>query len=494
MIFMFKFCVALFICFFGLFMQEIYATTKEEMPYEISSIKSNETGFELSGWGMIANNQHFLNDQTHSYRIILNSNKEQLIFPATIQVQDQSELMKILGVRKCNTNEFNQISDTCWYDYKNVGFKSLIPYHMLKMDTEYSVSLEITAKSTGSVKTIILYYPTEVPITHIDRVYEYRAISSLEDTSLMVSYYDVFVRVKPGIKNSWYRTNNACSVSHGNKLYFKDRSHFNQIYERRIVNGTTHYRLAGNEAGCERKHRIIQEGTVISPAWIASSFVEYNGKPLTIKTFLNNKPPVLKIHQNPIITLDHVDTFNPFDFVSAYDKEEGDLTSKINKLSGQIIKNIGTYELIFEVRDKYGLSDTKKMIVTVKENPNTPPWIEAFDKTVYQYVPFDYLKDIKGEDKEDGNINHRLTYSGKVDIKKIGEYILTYHVKDSKNLQTDKTIKIIVIKNPREKIRYIDKHRPWYKEMLPINWKDKYERLLDQLQQERSIITEDIDS
>ncbi|MEG1630126.1 MAG: hypothetical protein RR345_03330, partial [Erysipelotrichaceae bacterium] len=61
-------------------------------------------------------------------------------------------------------------------------------------------------------------------------------------------------------------------------------------------------------------------------------------------------------------------------------------------------------------------------------------------------------------------------------------------------LQTDKTIKIIVIKNPREKIRYIDKYRPWYKEMLPINWKDKYERLLDQLQQERSIITEDIDS
>ncbi|MEG1702797.1 MAG: DUF5011 domain-containing protein [Erysipelotrichaceae bacterium] len=491
---MFHFCITFLFCFLLISIQDIHATTKEEMPYEINQITATSNGFELSGWGIITNNQHFLDASTHSYRIILTSNQEQLFFKANMQAQNQSELMQVLGTRKCGLNEYGQVSNTCWYDYINVGFKTLIPYQQLKMDQEYTVSLEITAKKTNTVKRINLYYPTELPMTHINDIYEYRAISSLEDTSLIVSYFDVFVRPKPAIKKSFYRTRNVCSVSYGNLLYFKSNTLYNNIYEKQLIKGTTYYRLAGNEADCERNHRVIKEGSHITPAWIASSFVDYNGKPLTIKTFLNNQPPALKISQNPTITLDNVALFNPFQYVSAYDKEDGDLTDKIVKISGQVIETVGSYELIFKVSDKNGLSDQKSMIVNVKENPNTPPWIEAYDKIIHQYVPFDYLKDIIGGDKEDGDLSHRITYTGEVDVEKLGDYQVHYQVKDSKHMVADKTINIKVIKNPREIIRYIDKNYPWYKEKIPVNWKKKYDKLLDQLEKERTILTLDIDS
>lgn len=487
--FMLRFCFLFMSCFFMMFLNEVKANTKEEMPYEITSIVAGQKGFEIKGWGLMANTQHFIDKNTHEYQILLHDNGNIQSYIADQSAIDQSDLMRMEGTRKCGINEMNQISDNCWYDYKNVGFKVLIPYDNLEMNKEYRVSLSINAKTSNRKKQIDLYYPTAIPATHIKDEFEYRAISALEDTTLQLSYYDVFVRPIAGDKNKYYTTTNVCSYAYGNKLYYKSKSIFRNIFEKKVVNETTFYRVGAKEADCERNHRVVNEGSAITPAWIPSSFVDYGGKPLVIKTTINNHPPQLKIHQHPNITLKNVSTFDPFQYVSATDKEEGDLTNKIKLVNGEVKKVVGTYPLTFKVSDKYGASDTKIMNVTVQEDPNTPPWIEAFDQTIYQYDPFDYFKGVKAYDQEDGNLTSKLTYKGIVDTTKTGTYEVDYQVYDSKKVKANKKIKVTVIKNPREKIRYVDRNYLWYEQEIPLNWIDKYQILLDQLKTNHDYIT-----
>lgn len=348
------------------------------------------------------------------------------------------------------------------------------------MNQAYQVSLEFYAKQINRREQIPLYFPTAAPFVHIDHEFEYRAVSALSATQLRVSYYGTFVRPLPGDKSKYYYTKNVCSYGYGNQLFFENNTVYRSIFENRRVANTTYYRLAVQEAGCERNRRVVREGKTIAPAWIPSSFVEYSGKALTIETAIRNHPPVITIHQHPVIEEKEAKTFDPMRYVSAYDQEEGDLTNRITK-SGEVKNQAGTYEIHFTVVDKYGASDLKTMIVTVTKPANTPPILHAHDKTIFQYDAFDYFEDVTADDREDGNLNHSITYSGHVDTSTIGEYEVLYEVRDSQHEKAAKRIKIQVIKNPRERIRYFSIRNPWYKEKIPLNWKTKEPFLMDQL-------------
>ena len=62
-----------------------------------------------------------------------------------------------------------------------------------------------------------------------------------------------------------------------------------------------------------------------------------------------------------------------------------------------------------------------------------------------------------------------ISYTGYVDTWVLGEYPVTYYVMDSEGLIDTKTIIVKVIRNPREKIRYIDQDKPFYEEPIPKN-------------------------
>ena len=121
---------------------------------------------------------------------------------------------------------------------------------------------------------------------------------------------------------------------------------------------------------------------------------------------------------------------------------------------------------------------------------NTPPILDANDKIVYQYEKFDYLKDVKAYDLEDKDITHKIYYEGNINTSKLGKYAITYYVSDSKNKTVSKTILVEVVKNPKEKIRYISNriNKIFYKENIPINWTENIHFLIDQIENPRNII------
>ncbi|MCB6603505.1 DUF5011 domain-containing protein, partial [Erysipelatoclostridium ramosum] len=75
------------------------------------------------------------------------------------------------------------------------------------------------------------------------------------------------------------------------------------------------------------------------------------------------------------------DTFDPKKDVAATDKEDGDLTAKIEIAKNTVdMTKAGTYEVTYKVTDSEGASTTKTITVTVNpkmEKLNEVPTIQA---------------------------------------------------------------------------------------------------------------------
>ena len=84
---------------------------------------------------------------------------------------------------------------------------------------------------------------------------------------------------------------------------------------------------------------------------------------------------------------------------------------------------------------------------------NTPPTIEAVDKTIYEGEEFDPKKDVKAYDNEDGNITNKLqVVTNNVNTKQPGKYSVVYKVLDSSNEVATKTIYVTVKENTTPEI------------------------------------------
>lgn len=82
---------------------------------------------------------------------------------------------------------------------------------------------------------------------------------------------------------------------------------------------------------------------------------------------VNNKP-VISGAQSKTIYIG--DNFNPLDGVKAIDKEDGDLTSKI-QITGKVdTGKAGYYDIVYKVSDSKGLETTLKITIEVKAKPD----------------------------------------------------------------------------------------------------------------------------
>lgn len=82
-----------------------------------------------------------------------------------------------------------------------------------------------------------------------------------------------------------------------------------------------------------------------------------------------NQAPVLNGVVDKTITIG--DSFDKMAGITATDKEDGDLTSKIVVQGNVNTTNVGTYKLTYTVKDSEGLTTTKDRTITVKEKPST---------------------------------------------------------------------------------------------------------------------------
>ncbi|PGE85776.1 immunoglobulin-like domain-containing protein [Bacillus toyonensis] len=159
--------------------------------------------------------------------------------------------------------------------------------------------------------------------------------------------------------------------------------------------------------------------------------------------------PVLTVPAEATINIG--DKFNPMAGVSATDKEDGDITSKVTVDGSVNASKPGTYELTYTVLDSKGHTVIAKQTVTVKQKVETtneaPVLTMPFTTTLRVGEAFDPMAGVTASDKEDGNLTNKIKYKGNVDTSKPGKYIVEYWVVDSKGVNATATQSVIVKEN-----------------------------------------------
>lgn len=163
----------------------------------------------------------------------------------------------------------------------------------------------------------------------------------------------------------------------------------------------------------------------------------------------------LDLGESPVIsgvtdlTLGVLTSFDPLEGVTAYDVEDGDLTSQI-QVSGMVdINTSGRYELTYSVSDSSGNTTTVMRIISVLPSSsiiNELPVIHAVDKIVKVGDTFNPLEEVTAYDIEDGDLTSQIkVIENDIDVSSVGTYHITYEVTDSDGALATKTITITVI-------------------------------------------------
>ena len=125
---------------------------------------------------------------------------------------------------------------------------------------------------------------------------------------------------------------------------------------------------------------------------------------------------------------------NMLEGLTASDKEDGDLTSKILYSSKVNFDVEGTYEVTYFVTDSDGNEcEFKRTYVIYSVKTSYKPEINIMNTEVKIEIgqTVNLLEGVTANDKEDGDLTSSITYTGEVDFNKVGSYIIIYSVIDS---------------------------------------------------------------
>ncbi|MTH54741.1 DUF5011 domain-containing protein, partial [Bacillus mangrovi] len=145
--------------------------------------------------------------------------------------------------------------------------------------------------------------------------------------------------------------------------------------------------------------------------------------------------PIISGAGNKILFIGN--SFNSMSGVTAKDNIDGIVTKNI-KVSGTVnTKKAGSYKLTYMVSDKAKNKTIVIRTITVKKDTVKPTISGAINNTIYIGNSFSALAGVTAKDNADGNITKSIKVSGSVNIKKRGNYKLTYTVSDrAKNKAT----------------------------------------------------------
>ena len=176
----------------------------------------------------------------------------------------------------------------------------------------------------------------------------------------------------------------------------------------------------------------------------------------TVRVTVNEKGETPEENEAPTITADDLTLYTGDEFskdmlnIKATDKEDGDLTDKV-EISGKVdTSKAGTYKLTLTVKDSKGAKAEKKVTVTVKQKVvkpevNEAPVITAKDITLNVGDKFNLADlQIKATDREDGDLTDKVAVEGNVNTTKAGVYTITITVQDSKGAIATKKVTVTV--------------------------------------------------
>lgn len=130
----------------------------------------------------------------------------------------------------------------------------------------------------------------------------------------------------------------------------------------------------------------------------------------------------------------------------AYDKDDNDITSKVEIKNNLDISKEGEYEITYSID---GI--TKKRYVTVVEGVNETYISLSGNMKMYLEVGEKYQEPgYKVFDSTGQDLTEKVKVTGSVDTSKVGTYQLTYSVVNSKNITTTEKRTIIVVEKGKK--------------------------------------------
>ncbi|EDP57096.1 immunoglobulin-like domain-containing protein, partial [Vibrio sp. AND4] len=131
------------------------------------------------------------------------------------------------------------------------------------------------------------------------------------------------------------------------------------------------------------------------------------------------------------VRVQHGSSFDPHAGVTASDKEDGDLTNSINVEGSVDVNTVGTYVLVYSVKDSD--NNETKQTRTVVVYSLVPEFEGVANTTIQLGEAFDPMAGVKAIDAEDGDLTGQVKVEGSVDVNTLGVYNLVYRVTDSAN-------------------------------------------------------------
>ncbi len=479
--------------FLGLFIPftlTVHAETtvsKAKLPYEILNINVEGDNLHIYGWALNAYVQHFDSYYDHGVDIEFVSATDTFRISAYSSNLSQTNTMEYFGSPTCSYGVYNQIPEICNYHYDNVGFNAYIPLSKFKTGTSYQTNIIVHAYNANVSYKTPLYFPLKNDLVLTKDSKEFKIISRLDDTNLTVSATTVLARKEPyKTAPTWYLGFN-CSTIYRNQLYFLQNTVYRNVYDKVVSDNTSFYKVNANLFVCSYNRRRIVEGTQISPVWIASPYVLYSGSPLQIQVTQLNRSPNLTVNNTSIY---EGSSFNWRDFSSAFDAEDGDLTSKISLVSTNFSSVIGNYYYDLKVCDSNGSCVTNRLWVEVKEIPNNVPNLYAADVELLINSAFYPLDHVSAYDVEDGNLTSKIAVLNNINTGVLGQQNQCYEVYDSKNARAEKCISVNIIDYTTyaNKFRFISNNYLFYQEEIPSNWTENFQTLIDNLNNDVALI------
>ncbi|WP_133015227.1 immunoglobulin-like domain-containing protein [Clostridium cuniculi] len=184
----------------------------------------------------------------------------------------------------------------------------------------------------------------------------------------------------------------------------------------------------------EYKFTVVAEADGYESSEIAGEDNNYSDN---VNIYVNTRP---EITANDV-TIKVGESFNERQGVTAYDKEDGDLTNSIEVVENTVVTTTpGVYSVTYKVVDKKGLESTKTIVVTVLSNEK--PVISGADDIQIEFgSSFDPKAGVTATDYEDKDLTASIVVTGEVNTSVAGKYELVYSVIDSdKNTTTVKRI------------------------------------------------------
>ena len=212
-----------------------------------------------------------------------------------------------------------------------------------------------------------------------------------------------------------------------------------------------------------------KEGTYHVTYTVVDNSNFHASKTITVKVISGEMPTITASDRE----VKQFEEFDYMDGVSAKAYDGTDLTDEITYEETVNTDVADTYQVTYRVKDSKGKEVSKTINVTVI--PNEKPVINASDKEIYLNSEFDPLEGVTASDAEDGPITE-IEYDSEVKTDTVGDYKVTYTVKDKNGQVTTKTITVKVIVNQLPVINASDKTIYLNSEFDPLEGVTAYDK------------------